>query len=412
MEERKKEKYLLFAVAADDEEKAWESLMELEELLKTAGGEAAGSFVQKLPHPDPATYMGSGKAVEMGLLVEEYEADGLLCDDELSPVQLGKLSEITGGKVIDRTMLILDIFAAHARTKEGRIQVEMAQLRYRQSHLRGIGTALSRLGGGIGTRGPGETKLETDRRAIQRRISALSSEIKAMQNVRDTTRKRRLESVIPTAAIVGYTNAGKSTLLNRLTSSGVLAEDQLFATLDPTTRVCRLQNGQEVLLTDTVGFINKLPHHLIDAFRSTLEEARYADLILHVVDGSNEAASLHMSVVYDTLRELGVTGKPVILVINKCDRPQAYERIHDRMAEQTVRISAKEGTGIDGLMEAVSDVIRDGQRYIDETIPYADGSRAAAIRKYGQLLSERYEADGIHITAYVPAFLTRILTTT
>ena len=370
-----------------------------------AGGEATEGIVQRLPHPDTATYVGSGKAQELCDLLDAYDADGILCDDELSAVQIRNLSDITGVKVIDRTILILDIFAAHARTREGKIQVEMAQLKYRQAHLKGIGTALSRLGGGIGTRGPGETKLETDRRAIQRKISALTAEIKSMKNVRETTRKRRMESAIPAIAIVGYTNAGKSTLLNKLTSSDVLAEDKLFATLDPTTRVCTLDDGQGILLTDTVGFINKLPHNLIDAFRSTLEEARYADYIIHLVDGSDEAVRLHMDVVYRTLRELDITGKPVILVINKCDLPANEEPIFDRFADRTVMISAKCGDGIDELKEAISDILRRDRVFMDEIIPFSEGAKTAKIRKYGQLLSEEYEADGIHIKAYIPASL-------
>ncbi len=407
MNTEQKERYILIAVATEDEEQTQKSLDELSELLETAGGEAEAYFIQRLPHPDNGTYVGSGKAEEIRIYAEAIEADGILSDDELSPVQLKNLSEITGCKVIDRTTLILDIFAAHARTKEGKIQVEMAQLKYRQSHLRGIGTALSRLGGGIGTRGPGETKLETDRRAIQRRIASLASEIREMKHVRDVTRKRRLESAIPSFAIVGYTNAGKSTLLNRLTSSDVLVEDKLFATLDPTTRVCKLEDGQEIMLTDTVGFINKLPHNLIDAFRSTLEEAKYADYIIHVVDGSDQEADLHMEVVYRTLRELDIMGKPVILVINKCDLPGVEDPIIDRISERTVRISAKEGTGISELLENISELLRESRVLIDEVVPYSEGSRLAMIRKYGQLLSEEYEGDGVHIKAYVPTSIVR-----
>ena len=401
----KKEKYLLIAVSTGDEDATWASIEELMALLETAGGEAAEGFIQNLTHPDPATYIGSGKAQEMGELINVYEADGLLCDDELSPVQIKNLSEIADCKVIDRTMLILDIFAAHASTKEGKIQVEMAQLKYRTAHLRGIGTALSRLGGGIGTRGPGETKLETDRRAIQRKISALSAEIKTMKNVRETTRKRRQESALPTAAIVGYTNAGKSTLLNRLTAADVLAEDKLFATLDPTTRVCTLSDGQEVLFTDTVGFINKLPHNLIDAFRSTLEEAKYADFIIHVIDSADEYAESHMEVVYKTLSELSVTGKPVLTVFNKCDMPESDITLRDRRADKFVRISASTGEGIEDFLEALSELLKESRIYIDTLIPYSDTGKVAKIRKYGQLLSEEYEPEGIHVKAYVPPML-------
>ena len=401
----KKEKYLLIAVSTGDEDATWASIEELMALLETAGGEAAEGFIQNLMHPDPATYIGSGKAREMGELINVYEADGLLCDDELSPVQIKNLSEIADCKVIDRTMLILDIFAAHASTKEGKIQVEMAQLKYRAAHLRGIGTALSRLGGGIGTRGPGETKLETDRRAIQRKISALSAEIKTMKNVRETTRKRRQESALPTAAIVGYTNAGKSTLLNRLTAADVLAEDKLFATLDPTTRVCTLSDGQEVLFTDTVGFINKLPHNLIDAFRSTLEEAKYADFIIHVIDSADEYAESHMEVVYKTLSELSVTGKPILTVFNKCDMPESDITLRDRRADKFVRISASTGEGIEDFLEALSELLKESRIYIDILIPYSDTGKVAKIRKYGQLLSEEYEPEGIHVKAYVPPML-------
>ncbi len=400
-----KEKYVLLSVATGDEEEARASLDELGELLETAGGEPAVKMLQNLPHPDPATYVGSGKVYEAAQTVEEFEADGILCDDELSPVQLKNLSDMADCKVIDRTMLILDIFAAHARTKEGKIQVEMAQLKYRQAHLRGIGKALSRLGGGIGTRGPGETKLETDRRAIQRKISSLSAEIKTMKNVRMTTRKKRQDSMLPSFAIVGYTNAGKSTLLNRLTGSGVLAEDKLFATLDPTTRVCRLDDGQEVLFTDTVGFINKLPHHLVDAFRSTLEEVKYADYMVHVVDSADKNAEEHMRVVYRTLSELGVMDKPLIAVFNKCDRPDADIMLRDARAQKCVRISAADGTGTGDLMLALSELLRESRIYMDRVLPYSDTAKLAEIRKYGQLITEEYGEDGIHVIAYVPRAL-------
>lgn len=397
-----KEKYLLVAINSGDEDAVWASISELSMLLETAGGEAVDGVVQNLLHPDPATYVGSGKAVELGELVEAYGADGILCDDELSPAQIKNLSEITGCKVIDRTLLILDIFAAHAKTSEGKVQVEMAQLKYRLAHLRGLGMVLSRLGGGIGTRGPGETKLETDRRAIMRRISALSSEIKNMENVREVTRKKRQESPIPVFAIVGYTNAGKSTLLNRLTSADVLAEDKLFATLDPTTRLCRLQDGQEVLFTDTVGFINKLPHQLIEAFKSTLEEASYADYIIHVVDCTDENALSHMSVVYRTLSELGVSGKPILTVLNKYDLIESEVAIFDEHADHVVKVSAKNGDGMDAFYETLIEMLKEGRIYIDEVVSYDNGSKVSSIRKYGQLLSEEYLPEGIHIKAYVP----------
>lgn len=401
------EHYLLATVAVGNEEAAERSLAELSLLLETAGGSTDGTVIQNLSHPDPATYLGSGKARELKMMADAYGSDGIVCDDELSPMQLQNLSEILDLKVLDRTTLILDIFAAHANTKEGKIQVEMAQLQYRLSHLKGLGKSLSRLGGGIGTRGPGETKLETDRRAIHRRIAALSREIEGMKQVRETTRKKRAQGAFPTAAIVGYTNAGKSTLLNRITKSDVLVEDKLFATLDPATRICALPDGEEILFTDTVGFINKLPHQLIDAFRSTLEEAKYADLIIHVVDGADENAALHMEVVYQTLSELGISGKPVITLFNKSDLMSSDVRIHDRRAEKDIRISAKSGEGIGEFYTALEQLLQETRRYVDTVIPYQDGGRLDRIRRYGHLLSEEYEADGIHITAYVPQSLFR-----
>ena len=399
----KAECYILVAVATGDEEKAWASLDELAELLDTAGGETACQVVQNLQHPDRGTYIGKGKALEIRDMLEVQEAAGIICDDELSPSQLRNLSDLIDAKVLDRTMLILDIFAAHATTREGKTQVEIAQLKYRYSRLRGMGEALSRLGAGIGTRGPGETKLETDRRVIQKRIKILSDDIEAMKRARDTTRRKRSSNAVPTAAIVGYTNAGKSTLLNRLTSSEVLSEDKLFATLDPTTRTAVLPDGQTVLFTDTVGFINKLPHNLIDAFRSTLEEAGYADIIVQVIDASDENSELHMQVVRDTLRDLDITGKPVITVWNKCDLTDAVLR--DFGADASVRISAKTGEGIDEFYDALTEILKGRRVYVDTVIPYRDASVIAEIRKYGQLISEEFEAEGTHVKAYVPRAL-------
>ena len=397
------ERYILVAVATGDEEKAWTSLDELAELLDTAGGETACQVVQNLQHPDRGTYIGKGKALEIREMLEIQDAAGIICDDELSPSQLRNLSDLIDAKVLDRTMLILDIFAAHATTREGKTQVEIAQLKYRYSRLRGMGDALSRLGAGIGTRGPGETKLETDRRVIQKRIKILSDEIEDMKRVRSTTRKKRTSNAVPTAAIVGYTNAGKSTLLNRLTSSDVLSEDKLFATLDPTTRTAVLPDGQTVLFTDTVGFINKLPHNLIDAFRSTLEEARYADIIINVVDASDSNSELHMQVVRDTLKELEITGKPVITVWNKCDLTDGVFRDFD--ADASVRISAKTGKGLDDFYEALAEILKGRRVLVDTVIPYKDAAVIAEIRKYGQLISEEFEEDGTHVKAYVPGAL-------
>ena len=399
------EKYILVAVASGDEEAAWDSLDELADLLDTAGGETVMQVVQNLAHPDKSTYIGKGKAGELRESIEIHEADGIICDDELTASQMRNLSELTGAKVIDRTTLILDIFAAHARTREGKLQVEIAQQKYRYARLRGMGEALSRLGAGIGTRGPGETKLETDRRVIQKRIKLLSDDIEVMKKARDTARKKRSANAVPTVAIVGYTNAGKSTLLNRITGSDVLSEDKLFATLDPTTRTALLPDGQQVLFTDTVGFINKLPHNLVDAFRSTLEEAGYADIIVHVIDASGPQAEMHRRVVYDTLIDLGITDKPVITVWNKADLVDADAVFRDFGADVSVKISAKTGAGLDEFYSELARILRDRRVYIDTMIPYKNTAVVAEIRKAGQLLSEEYEEEGIHIRAYVPLAL-------
>ena len=401
----KEEKYILVAVATGDEEAAWDSLDELSELLDTAGGITIFQTVQNLVRPDKATYIGKGKAEELRESIEIHEADGIICDDELTASQMRNLSEITGAKVIDRTTLILDIFAAHAKTREGKLQVEIAQQKYRYARLRGMGEALSRLGGGIGTRGPGETKLETDRRVIQRRIKILSDNIEAMKRARDTARKKRSANAVPTAAIVGYTNAGKSTLLNRLTGADVLSEDKLFATLDPTTRAAVLPDGQQVLFTDTVGFINKLPHNLVDAFRSTLEEAGYADIIVHVIDAADAQAELHRKVVYDTLTDLGISDKPVITVWNKADLTDGGAIFRDFQADASVKLSAKTGEGLDDFYEELARMLRETRVSIDTVIPYRDTAVVAEIRKAGQLISEEYEEDGIHVKAYVPRAL-------
>ena len=400
--EIRKEKYILLIAYSGAEEEADASLDELAELLDTADGIAVSRMKQKLPKPDPATYIGSGKAMELKISLVAREVDGVICDDELTPAQMRNLSDLLDTKVIDRTMLILDIFAAHAHTSEGKLQVEMAQLKYRLSHLVGAGKAMSRLGGGIGTRGPGETKLETDRRVIGKRIARLSAEIKEMQKVRSTTRKRRMGHLTPVVAIVGYTNAGKSTLINLLTDSSVLSEDKLFATLDPTTRTCVMHGGQEVLFTDTVGFINKLPHQLIDAFRSTLEEAKYADVILHVADASDPELDLHLQVVYKTLRELDVTGKPVITAFNKCDLLTGEERLIDVYADNWVRISAKTGYNMDALLDTIEDTLQKNRRYVECLIPYSDGKRLDQFHRYGQILAEEYLEDGVSIKAYMP----------
>ncbi|MBQ3924378.1 MAG: GTPase HflX [Firmicutes bacterium] len=361
-----------------------------------------GRLIQNLPVPGRATYIGKGKIEELNRLIEYTEADGILCDDELSPAQLKNLSELTGVKVLDRTMLILDIFADHAKTREGKVQVEIAQLKYRMSRLAGSGTALSRLGGGIGTRGPGEKKIESDRRVIRKRVKILSDEIEEMKRARATTRKKRMTNAVPTVALVGYTNAGKSTILNLLTESDVLSEDKLFATLDPTTRTAVLPDGQEVLFTDTVGFISRLPHDLVDAFRSTLEEAKYADILVHVADASDPMADEQARIVYETLEALGIVGKPVMTVWNKTDLIEEGSILRDFSADASVMISAKNGTGMDSFYNELGRLLRESRVRIEAVIPYAQAAKIAVIRKAGQLLREEYEADGVHIEAYVP----------
>ena len=396
-----KEKIILVGVETG-KDRMEESLTELEELLETAGGETVGRVIQNLESINKATYVGKGKVDEIRELAEELGADGIVCDDELSPAQLSNLKDELDIKVLDRTLVILDIFAAHAQTSEGKLQVELAQLKYRSSRLTGLGKNLSRLGGGIGTRGPGESKLESDRRAIRERVSQLRSEIEKVESSRKTLRKHRMSDGIPVIAIVGYTNAGKSTFLNKITDAGILAEDKLFATLDPTTRNLKIPDGEEVLFTDTVGFISKLPHNLVDAFKSTLEEAKYADLILHVADASNPEVDEQMKVVYRTLEELKVTGKPVITFLNKQDKLEKERIIKDIKADAIVKGSAKTGEGIDELLGKITEILREGKVLIDTVLSYADTSKISVIRKKGQLLSEKYEGEGIKVKAYVP----------
>ena len=396
-----KEKFILVGVETG-KDRMEESLTELEELLETAGGETVGRVIQNLESINKATYVGKGKVDEIRELAEELGADGIVCDDELSPAQLSNLKDELDIKVLDRTLVILDIFAAHAQTSEGKLQVELAQLKYRSSRLTGLGKNLSRLGGGIGTRGPGESKLESDRRAIRERVSQLRSEIEKVESSRETLRKHRMSDGIPVIAIVGYTNAGKSTFLNKITDAGILSEDKLFATLDPTTRNLKIPDGEEVLFTDTVGFISKLPHNLVDAFKSTLEEAKYADLILHVADASNPEVDEQMKVVYRTLEELKVTGKPVITFLNKQDKLEKERIIKDIKADAIVKGSAKTGEGIDELLSKITEILREGKVLIDTVLSYADTSKISVIRKKGQLLAEEYEGDGIKVKAYVP----------
>lgn len=397
------EKVILVGVSTDDCDDTQKSLDELAELAATAGAVTVGRVVQNLDQINPATYVGKGKLEEIKDLLWETEATGIICDDELTPVQLGNMEDALDTKVMDRTLIILDIFAGRASTNEGKIQVELAQLKYRQSRLTGLGKSLSRLGGGIGTRGPGEKKLEMDRRLIKSRIAQLNRELKDVKRHREVTREQRNKNKVPVIAIVGYTNAGKSTLLNYLTGAGVLEEDQLFATLDPTTRNLKLPSKQEVLITDTVGFIRKLPHHLIEAFRSTLEEAKYADIILHVVDSSNPQVDEQMHIVYETLENLEVKNKPVITAFNKQDKVTGEQILRDFKADHVVRISAKTGEGLDKLLRTIEDVLREQKIFIEKIYPYAEAGKIQLIRKYGELLEESYQEDGIFVRAYVPA---------
>ena len=400
--EQETERVILVGVSQQDGDDAEDSVAELAELVETAGAVVVGTLIQKRENIHPGTYVGTGKVFELEELIEQTGATGIVCDDELSPAQLKNLEEALKTKVMDRTLIILDIFAARASTSEGKIQVELAQLKYRLSRLSGLGRSLSRLGGGIGSRGPGEKKLEMDRRLINSRVAQLNRELKEVQRHREVNRQQRKRSGIPVVAVVGYTNAGKSTLLNHLTNAEVLEEDKLFATLDPTTRILELTNHQKVLMTDTVGFIRKLPHHLIDAFRSTLEEAKYADIILHVVDASNPQMDKQMYIVYDTLRNLEVEGKKIITAFNKTDRIGQPEPLHDFRAERTVHISAKYGDGLEDLKNILEEILREEKDFLECTIPYRDAGVIQKIREKGELLSEEYREDGIFVRAWVP----------
>ncbi|MGN0372458.1 MAG: GTPase HflX [Enterocloster sp.] len=407
------ERVILAAVSTGGEDDASASLDELEDLASTAGAVTVGRVIQNRENVHPGTYLGKGKIDELRELLWELDATGVICDDELSPAQLRNLEDALDTKVMDRTMVILDIFASRANTREGKIQVELAQLKYRAVRLVGMRSSLSRLGGGIGTRGPGEKKLETDRRLIHQRIGQLKAELEDVKRHREVTRQQREKNFALTAAIVGYTNAGKSTLLNRLTGAGILAEDKLFATLDPTTRSFTMSDGQQILLTDTVGFIRKLPHHLIDAFRSTLEEARYSDIILQVVDCSNPQMDMQMHVVKETLRDLDIIDKTTVTVFNKIDRmrelnEKSGEKLsipRDFSSDYQVRISACTGEGLSDLEQVLKTIIRSRRVYLEKVYPYSQAGRIQTIRKYGQLLEEEYREDGIAVKAYVPAEL-------
>ena len=401
--EEVKERVILVGVSEQDGDDAEDSVAELAELVKTAGAVTVGTLIQKRELIHPGTYVGTGKVQEIADMIAELGATGIVCDDELSPAQLKNLEQMLDTKVMDRTLIILDIFAARATTSEGKIQVELAQLKYRLSRLTGLGRSMSRLGGGIGTRGPGEKKLETDRRLIRTRISALKAELAQVEKHRELIRGKRSRGNLKTAAIVGYTNAGKSTLLNTLTGAGILAEDKLFATLDPTTRVLELKDGQQILLTDTVGFIRKLPHHLIEAFKSTLEEAKYADFIIHVVDASNPQADKQMYIVYNTLRELDIRDKKIVTLFNKMDRPEADRELRDFRADHTARISARNDRDLETVKELLAQVLRENKTYMEHVFSYEDAGKIQVIRRQGELLSEEYTPEGIFVKAYIPA---------
>lgn len=397
------EKLILVGVCTGDEEETYESLDELEELVATAGGVTLAKIVQNREKIHNVTYVGKGKIDEIKEAAINMEATGIVCDDELSPVQIKNLEDALDIKIMDRTLVILDIFAGRAKTAEGKIQVELAQLKYRSSRLVGLRSSLSRLGGGIGTRGPGEKKLEIDRRLINDRIAALRREVNELESQRDFARTQRSKNPVFTVAIVGYTNAGKSTLLNTLTDANVLSEDKLFATLDPVTRSYKLKSGQEVLFTDTVGFIRKLPHNLVDAFRSTLEEAKYADVILHVADAANPQLDAHIDIVYKTLKELGAVDKPIITLFNKMDKFEGDKSLlKDEKADYVIYGSVREKLGLDELEAAVEDIINKQNIYVEKIMSYNDAGKIQLIRKYGQLISEEYVAEGIAIKAYVP----------
>lgn len=397
-----KERVILVGVATRENEDVQDSLDELEELVETAGAQTVGRVVQSREGIHPGYYVGTGKLEEIQMAVRALDATGIVCDDELSPSQMNNLERELECKVMDRTVIILDIFASRAKTSEGKIQVELAQLRYRAARLTGLGTSLSRLGGGIGTRGPGEKKLEVDRRLIKTRISQLKRELEQVKRHRELLREGRKKDNLLTGAIVGYTNAGKSTLLNTLTHAAVLEEDKLFATLDPTTRVLELPRKQKMYLTDTVGFIRKLPHHLIEAFKSTLEEAKYADVIIHVVDSSNLQMDEQMFVVYQTLKELGVENKKVVTLFNKQDKLEEEKIFRDFQADYVLKVSARTGQGLAEFKEVMEKILTENQIYLERNYGYQEAGKIQLIRKYGQLLEEEYTSEGIYVKARVP----------
>ena len=411
--EEKVQRFVLVAVSTGrDETDAERSLDELEDLLKTAGGEACGRVIQNLERIDNRTYVGSGKVEEIRMIIKDTEADGIICDDELTPAQLANLGELLDTKIIDRTLLILDIFTQRAATREGQMQVELAQLEYRLTRLRGLPGELSRQGAAVGThtRGAGETKLEMDRRYIRSRIAQLKRDLKEVAENRDRERASRRKSRIPVVALVGYTNAGKSTVLNRLTSAGVLEENELFATLDTTVRRCTMPDGRLILLVDTVGFIHKLPAHLVKAFRSTLEEVNEADLLVHVVDASSPMAELQMKVTHDELSNLGAAFKPIITVLNKQDLVQEEEGlVIPYKAEAVVKISALEEEGQNALMAAIGAYLDKLDSKMELLIPYDKAGIADRLHREAVILQEDYTDEGIAMTIRADEELKRIV---
>lgn len=379
------------------------SLEELKELVKSAGAEPLFVVTQNLRRPETGTYVGTGKLAEIAEICVQQEIDLLVFDCELTLTQIRNIEDETNTRTIDRTMLILDIFALRAKSREGKLQVELAQLKYLMPRLTGKGIAMSRLGGGIGTRGPGETKLETDRRHINRKIETLKDELAEVEQHRNMLRKRRQKDGVITCAIVGYTNAGKSTLMNFLTDAGVLAQDKLFATLDPTSRALKLPSGVTIMLIDTVGLVRRLPHHLVEAFKSTLEEAAQSDIILNVCDASSDEARTHMQVTTDLLNSLGCGDTPIITVLNKCDLLE--EESFPQEFGSYVKISAKNGTGIENLLEEIDKNLPMRVKKVKLLIPFSNAGLTAEIRKNATLISEEYTADGIFAEAIVDELL-------
>ena len=397
------EKLILLSVKLQEDDDIEESLNELAELVRTAGGETVGKVIQNREKVHPGTYIGKGKIEEVKELLWKLGATGVVCDDELTPAQQRNLEAELDTKVMDRTLVILDIFANRALTKEGKIQVELAQLKYRSSRLVGLHSSLSKLGGGgIGTRGPGEKRIEIDRRLIKDRIVQLNRELEDVKSHREVNRQQRSKNCSAVVSIVGYTNSGKSTLLNKLTDAGVLSEDKLFATLDATTRNLILPSKEQILITDTVGFIRKLPHNLIDAFRGTLEEAKYSDIIVHVVDSSSADMDKQMGIVYETLSNLGVSEKPIITLFNKCDKLENKPIFTDPKADITLEGSAMTGEGLDKLKDIIDELLREKKIYIERCYPFSEAAKIQKIRKYGQLISEEYTEIGIEVKAFVP----------